>query len=182
GVPQIEVTFDIDADGIVNVGAKDQATGKDQSITIAASSGLSSDEIETMIQQAEEHAEADKARKETIEATNHATSVVADTEKAMGEFKDQIDATEAKTINDLIAELRSTLAKVESGEVQLTSEEIKAKAGEIQQKSLKLFELAYKARAAANSGNNNSSDSSNSSSSSSSDAKETEYRDPNKKE
>ncbi|KAJ1649979.1 hypothetical protein IWQ61_009092 [Dispira simplex] len=181
GVPQIEVTFDIDADGIVNVSAKDQATNKDQSITIAASSGLSNNEIEDMIRAAEEHAEADRARKEVIEATNHANSVITDTEKALTDFKDQVDANEVKTITDIITELRQTLAKVESGETQLTSEEIKAKVGELQQKSLKLFELAYKNRAAANANASGSSESS-SSSDSSSDAKETEYRDPNKKE
>ncbi|KAJ1971509.1 Hsp70 ATPase ssc1 [Dimargaris xerosporica] len=180
GIPQIEVTFDIDADGIVNVSAKDKATNKDQSITIAASSGLSKDEIENMIVQAEEHAEADRARKDVIEATNHANSVIADTEKALNDFKDQVDAKDAEGIKKFMTELRETLAQVESGESKLTAEDLKAKVGELQQISLKLFELAYKNRAAAN--DSGSSGDSSSSSSSTSDAKETEYRDPNKKE
>ncbi|KAJ1975546.1 hypothetical protein H4R34_004295 [Dimargaris verticillata] len=180
GIPQVEVTFDIDADGIVNVSAKDKATNKDQSITIAASSGLSKDEIENMIVQAEEHAEADRARKEVIEATNHANSVIADTEKALTDFKDQVDAKDAEGIKKFMNELRETLAQVESGESKLTAEDLKAKVGELQQISLKLFELAYKNRAAAN--DSGSSGDSSSSSSSTSDAKETEYRDPNKKE
>ncbi|KAJ1978777.1 hypothetical protein H4R35_001763 [Dimargaris xerosporica] len=179
GIPQIEVTFDIDADGIVNVSAKDKATNKDQSITIAASSGLSKDEIENMIVQAEEHAEADRARKDVIEATNHANSVIADTEKALNDFKDQVDAKDAEGIKKFMTELRETLAQVESGESKLTAEDLKAKVGELQQISLKLFELAYKNRAAAN---DSGSSGDSSSSSSTSDAKEAEYRDPNKKE
>jgi molecular chaperone DnaK len=81
GVPQIEITFDIDADGIVNVGAKDKATGKDQSMTIASSSGLSDKDIERMVSDAEEYAETDKLRKTLIEEVNKADSVVHDTEK-----------------------------------------------------------------------------------------------------
>jgi molecular chaperone DnaK len=81
GMPQIEVTFDIDANGIVSVGAKDKATGKEQTITIQASGGLSDDDIERMVREAEENAEADKERKELVEATNQAESLIHSTEK-----------------------------------------------------------------------------------------------------
>ncbi|KAJ3062323.1 Stress-70 protein, mitochondrial, partial [Quaeritorhiza haematococci] len=152
GVPQIEVTFDIDADGIVNVGAKDKATGKDQSITLAASSGLSDSEIENMISQAERHAESDKARKELIESKNHAESVINDTEKAMADFKDQLDKEEESKIREKIKELRDMLAQADAGAEGVTAEGVKEKYGELQQGSLKLFEMVYKKRAAQNEG------------------------------
>ncbi|KAJ2514416.1 hypothetical protein H4217_005767 [Coemansia sp. RSA 1939] len=147
GVPQIEVAFDIDADGIVNVSAKDKATNRDQSITIAASSGLSETEIEDMIANAEKHAEADKERRETIEATNSADSIITDTEKHLDEFKDKLDKDEAEKIRTQLDELRQTIAKVNSGEITLKAEEIKQKASAVQQASLKLFEMVYKQRA-----------------------------------
>ncbi|THU77440.1 heat shock protein 70 [Dendrothele bispora CBS 962.96] len=93
GVPQTEITFDIDADGVVNVFAKDKVTNKDQSLTIASSSGLSDKDIEKMVSDAEQYTETDKARRGLIEEPNKADSVWADTEKAMNEFKDQLDAT-----------------------------------------------------------------------------------------
>ncbi|KAJ3188971.1 70-kilodalton heat shock protein [Gaertneriomyces sp. JEL0708] len=166
GVPQIEVTFDIDADGIVNVSARDKVTGKDQSMTIAASSGLSDSEIENMISQAEKFAESDKQRKEVIEASNHAESAINETEKAMSEFKDQLDKEEAEKLRKQITELREMIAK---GPEENTAEEIKTKYGELQQSSLKLFEMVYKNKAAQQG---------DSSSSSSSDA---EYKDVNDK-
>ncbi|KAJ3053247.1 70-kilodalton heat shock protein [Rhizophlyctis rosea] len=153
GVPQIEVTFDIDADGIVNVGAKDKATNKDQSMTIAAQSGLSDAEISNMINQAEQFAEADKKRKEVIEAKNRAESVIHETEKAMGEFKDQLDNEEAEKIREQIKELRELTAK---GDDVLTPEEVKEKYDAVQQASLKLFEIAYKKRAAQQGGGESS--------------------------
>lgn len=156
GVPQVEVTFDIDADGIVHVSAKDKATNKDQSITIAASSGLSDNEIENMIREAEQHADADKKRKDVIEASNHAENIITDTEKAMGEFKDQLDKAESQQINDKIKELREYLAK---GPDAVDHEEVKKMSGEVQQSSLKLFEMVYKRRAAANDGGNKSGES-----------------------
>ncbi|KAI9229500.1 MAG: chaperone DnaK [Piptocephalis tieghemiana] len=178
GVPQVEVTFDIDADGIVNVGAKDKATNKDQSIVIAASSGLSSSEIENMINQAEQHREADQSRKEAIEAANHADSVINDTEKAMNEHKEQLDAAEAEKIKTQISELRELLTKAQGGDASIKGEDLKAKAGEVQQASLKLFELVYKNRA----GTDNSSSSSSSSSSSGEGAKDAEYTDADGKD
>ncbi|KAJ3337049.1 70-kilodalton heat shock protein, partial [Gonapodya sp. JEL0774] len=154
GVPKIEVTFDIDADGIVNVGARDQATGKEQAITIAASSGLTDKEIEQMVVEAERHAEEDKKRKEIIEASNHAESVMADTEKAMGDFKDQLDKEEEKKIREKIQELRDYLAK---GPDDVDGQEIKLKAGEVQSASLKLFEMVYKKKS-SESGSSSSKD------------------------
>ncbi|KAL1915724.1 uncharacterized protein VTP21DRAFT_6483 [Calcarisporiella thermophila] len=163
GVPQIEVTFDIDADGIVNVSAKDKATNKDQSITIAASSGLTESEIQNMVQQAEQFADADKQRRETIEAANHADSIIHDTEKAMNEFKEQLDSEEMNKIRKQIDELRGVVTQAQSGDGSLKPEEIKAKYGELQQASLKLFEMVYKKRASENdTGSSNSSTSSNS--------------------
>lgn len=148
GVPQIEVTFDIDADGIVNVSAKDSATNRDQSITIAASSGLSDKEIEKMVNEAEQFAETDKKRKEVIEAINHGQSVIHETEKAMNDFKDQLEASEADKIKAQITELRDLMAK---GPDALTPEEVKEKFGEVQQASLKLFQKVYEKKNAESS-------------------------------
>ncbi|KAJ3155360.1 70-kilodalton heat shock protein [Geranomyces michiganensis] len=145
GTPQIEVTFDIDADGIVNVAARDKTTGKDQSLTIAASSGLSDAEIEKMVNQAEQFAETDKKRKEVIEESNRAESIINDTEKAMVDFKDQLDKAEVDKIKAMIVELREMLAK---GTEENTPETIKEKYHELQQSSLKLFDLVYKSRSA----------------------------------
>ncbi|KAI8341268.1 hsp7-like protein [Chlamydoabsidia padenii] len=144
GVPQIQVEFDIDADGIVNVSAKDKATNRDQSMTIAASSGLSSDEIENMIQQAEANAEADRARRDTIEMANRADSVMSETEKAMDDFKDQLDKAEAHKLREQITNLRGEALKAQSGDADVKPEELKAKIDELQQSSLKLFEMVYK--------------------------------------
>ncbi|KAI7823286.1 heat shock protein 70 family [Gamsiella multidivaricata] len=144
GVPQVEVSFDIDADGIVNVGAKDKATGRDQSMSIVASSGLSSDEIEKMIKDSELFADSDRKKKEQIEATNQAESIITETEKHMNDFKDQLDSTEAQKIKDQIVKLRDVLAK---GEV-VEAEEIKKEYTDLQQGSLKLFEMVYKQNAA----------------------------------
>ncbi|KAF9988450.1 70-kilodalton heat shock protein [Mortierella antarctica] len=144
GVPQVEVSFDIDADGIVNVGAKDKATGRDQSMSIVASSGLSSDEIEKMIKDSELFADSDRKKKEQIEATNQAESIITETEKHMSDFKDQLDSTEAEKIKEQISKLREVLAKGESVE----AEEIKKESTDLQQGSLKLFEMVYKKNAA----------------------------------
>ncbi|KAF8648534.1 hypothetical protein AX16_006238 [Volvariella volvacea WC 439] len=150
GVPQIEITFDIDADGIVNVSAKDKATGKDQSMTIASSSGLSDKDIEKMVADAEQYAETDKARRDLIEEANKADSVCADTEKAMNEFKDQLDATERDKVTKLISELRELAAKGQSGDASLTVDTIREKINETQQASLGLFQKVYEKRAAEN--------------------------------
>ncbi|KAI0531743.1 hsp70-like protein [Xylaria digitata] len=147
GVPQVEVTFDIDADSIVHVHAKDKSTNKDQSITIASGSGLSESEIEQMVQDSEKYAETDKERKNAIEAANRADSVVNDTEKALNEFADRLDKTEADGIREKITSLREFVSKSQSGESTATAEEIKAKADELQMASLNLFDKMHKARA-----------------------------------
>jgi len=146
GVPQIEVTFDIDADSIVHVHAKDKSTGKDQSITIASGSGLTEEEIQRMVADSEKYAEQDKQRKAVIEASNRADSVVLDTEKALNDYADKLDKTEADQIRQKITALREYLAKVQSGEVTATAEEIKEKTDELQVASLNLFDKMHKAR------------------------------------
>jgi len=149
GSAQIEVSFDIDADGIVNVGAKDKATGRDQSMSIVASSGLSDNEIENMIKESEQFAESDAKRKNAIEATNAAESVISETEKHMNDFKDQLDGSEAEKIRGLITQLRDTMAQGENAE----PEEIKKQSTDLQQSSLKLFEMVYKNKAQQQQGN-----------------------------
>jgi molecular chaperone DnaK len=146
GVPQIEVTFDIDADSIVHVGAKDKSTGKDQSITIASGSGLSDSEIESMVQDAEKYAEADKERKNAIEAANRADSVLNDTEKALKEFEDRLDKAEAEKIREKIASLREFVSKSQAGEGSASAEELKQKTDELQSASLTLFDQMHRAR------------------------------------
>ncbi|GBB87916.1 hypothetical protein RclHR1_01440031 [Rhizophagus clarus] len=140
GTPQIEVTFDIDADGIVNVSAKDKGTNRDQSITITASSGLSKSEIEKMIEDAEKYAESDSKRKNMIEAINSAESAINETEKNMMEHKDQIDQEESKNIKEQIGKLQEFIKKGE----EANPEEIKEETHKLIQSSLKLFEVVYK--------------------------------------
>ena len=146
GVPQIEVTFDIDADSIVHVHAKDKSTNKDQSITIASGSGLSDSEIENMVNDAEKYAEADKERKGVIEMSNRADSVVNDTEKALKEFEEKLDKSEADAIRSKITEMREFIAANQTGEGGATTDEIKAKTDELQNASLTLFDKMHKAR------------------------------------
>ncbi|GMM47310.1 Hsp70 family ATPase [Pichia kluyveri] len=143
GVPQIEVTFDIDADGIINVSAKDKASGKDSSITVAGSSGLTDSEIEKMVNDAEKFKEQDQARKEAIEQTNKADQLCNDTEKSLTEFGDKLDKADAENVKKLITELRDLIVKVNGGE-NVEVSEIKGKYEELQQSSLKLFEKMYK--------------------------------------
>jgi molecular chaperone DnaK len=158
GVPQIEITFDIDADGIVNVAAKDKATNKDQSMTIASSSGLSDKDIEKMVSDAEQYAESDKVRRALIEEANKADSVCADTEKAMNEFKDQLDATEKDKVSKLVAELREIAVKGQAGDASVTADSIREKINETQQASLGLFQKVYEKKNAENSASESSSE------------------------
>src|SRR3546814_11915335 len=106
-MPQIEVTFDIDANGIVNVGAKDKATGKEQTIRIQASSGLSDAEIEQMVKDAELNAEKDKERRALVEAKNHAESLIHTTEKTLAEAGDKVPAADKNAAERAIADLKS---------------------------------------------------------------------------
>ncbi|KAL1835796.1 hypothetical protein VTJ49DRAFT_6051 [Mycothermus thermophilus] len=146
GVPQIEVTFDIDADSIVHVHAKDKSTGKDQSITIASGSGLSEAEIQQMVADSEKYAEQDKERRAVIEAANKADGVVVDTEKALHEYADKLDKAEADQIREKIAALREFVAKAQSGEITATADELKEKTDELKVASLNLFDKMHKAQ------------------------------------
>ncbi|KAJ5804971.1 heat shock protein SSC1 mitochondrial precursor [Penicillium riverlandense] len=146
GVPQVEVTFDIDADSIVHVHAKDKSTNKDQSITIASGSGLSDAEIQSMVDDAEKYGAQDKERKAAIEAANRADSVLNDTEKALKDFEDRLDKTEAEQIKEKIASLREFVAQNQTGEGTATAEELKQKTDELQTASLTLFDKMHKAQ------------------------------------
>ena len=136
GVPQVEVTFDIDANGIVHVSAKDLGTGKEQSIRITASSGLSKEEIDKMVRDAEAHADEDRKKREAIEARNHADSMVYSTEKSLREFGDKINAVEKGNIENKVSELK----KIMEGE---DAEAIKKATDELAQASHKLAEAMY---------------------------------------
>lgn len=120
-------------------------------MTIASSSGLNDKDIEKMVADAEQYAETDKARKEVIEEANKAESVCHDTEKAMNEFKDQLDAAEKDKVTNLMTELRDLASKGQSGDASITAETIKAKIDETQQASLGLFQKVYEKRNAENS-------------------------------
>ena len=137
GVPQIEVAFDIDANGIVNVSAKDKATGKEQTIRIEASGGLSETDIEQMVKDAESHAEEDKKRREEVETRNHAEALVHSTEKTLEENKDKIDAEVKAEVEAAAEELKTAL---KDG----SADDVKAKTEALTQVSMKLGEALYK--------------------------------------
>ncbi len=139
GVPQIEVTFDIDANGIVHVSAKDLGTGKEQSIQIQSSSGLDESEIDRMVKDAEAHAEEDKREREKIDVRNNADSLVYQTEKAMKDYGNKVDASSKAAIESALADLKAVLAN-QSASV----DEIKAKTEALQTASYKLAEEMYK--------------------------------------
>ena len=171
GVPQIEVTFDIDANGIVHVSAKDLGTGKEQSVRIESSSGLSESEIERMVKEAEANAEADKKEREKVDVRNEADSMVYATEKTLKELGDKLSGADKQKIDDALAALKQAL----TGD---NVEDIKAKTEALKQASYKIAEEVYKQQAAqgtqggaaqgsANTGSAGSADSSNSASGSS---------------
>ncbi|PPR40986.1 MAG: Chaperone protein DnaK [Alphaproteobacteria bacterium MarineAlpha5_Bin12] len=137
GLPQIEVAFDIDANGIVNVSAKDKSTGKEQQIKIQASGGLSEEEIEKMVKEAEQNAESDKKKRELIDAKNQADSLIHQTEKNIGEHGDKVSDEDKKSIQSDIEDLKKSL-ETES------LEEIKSKTDSLMQSSMKLGEAIYK--------------------------------------
>ncbi len=141
GVPQIEVTFDIDANGIVHVSAKDLGTGKEQKIRIESSSGLSESDIDQMVKDAELHAEEDKKERERIEVRNEADSLLYSTEKSLKDYGDKISDDEKAKIESAMEDLKSAMASD-------TVEEIKAKTEALQQAAYKLAEEMYKATAA----------------------------------
>merc|ERR1712061_228337 len=140
GVPQVEVTFDIDANGIVNVSARDKGTGKEQSIVIQSSGGLSKDEIENMVRQAEQHAQEDSAQKERIEAVNQAEGVLHDTDSKLDEYGSQLNSEDVAKMKEQIKEVREKLADKDN----MTGDEIKKSVSDLQNASMKLFEVAYK--------------------------------------
>ena len=139
GTPQIEVTFDIDANGIVNVSAKDKGTGKEQKIQIQASGGLSEEEINKMVKDAEANKEADKKKRESVDARNQADSLVFSTEKSLKEHGDKISAEEKKAIENGIADLKKSLEGTDA-------EDIKKKTQSLIQVSMKLGEAVYKSQ------------------------------------
>ncbi|MGD9307491.1 MAG: molecular chaperone DnaK [Desulfosarcina sp.] len=137
GVPQIEVTFDIDANGIVNVSAKDMATGKEQSIQITASSGLSKEEIDKLVKDAELHADEDKKKRELVEARNHADTLIYTTEKSLKDLGDKVDAETRGNIESASADLKKAMEGDDVAEIQRLSEALT-------QASHKVAEAMYK--------------------------------------
>ncbi len=145
GIPQIEVTFDIDANGIVNVSAKDLGTGKEQKITITSSTNMSKDDIDKAVQEAEQYAADDKKRREEIDLRNGADQMIYQTEKALGELGDKVSEAEKGEITNAVSELREALKGTDL-------EAIKAKQEALQQKFYAISEKLYKEAAAANGG------------------------------
>ncbi|MEP6769519.1 MAG: Hsp70 family protein, partial [Acidobacteriota bacterium] len=179
GVPQVEVAFDIDANGIMNVSAKDLGTGKEQKITITASSGLNKDEIDRMVKDASSHSEEDRKRREEIEAKNRLDSLVYSTEKSFGENKEKLDAGEISNFESALAEAKKAL---ESG----GTDNMTAAAEKLQQASHKLAEAMYRnASAGAGAGQSPSGDGGNAEGSGSAGKEDevidTEYVDAEKK-
>ena len=173
GIPQVEVTFDIDANGIVNVSAKDKATNKEQQIRIQASGGLSDDDIDKMVQEAEANADSDKQKRETVEARNQAESVLHSVENSLEELGSDIPADEKSSIEDAISELKTAL----EGE---DADDIKAKTEALSQASMKLGEIAYRKAqedSEASAENENSSSDNQSSDSSNDDAIDADFTD-----
>jgi molecular chaperone DnaK len=145
GVPQVEVSFDIDANGIVNVSAKDLGTGKEQNITITASSGLSEDDIEKMVDDAESHAEEDKLRRDTIEARNHLDSLIYTTEKTLEEHGDKLGGAEKERVEKAVAAAREAIEGDDKASIDAATQELT-------QASHKLAEIMYQQGEAATAG------------------------------
>jgi molecular chaperone DnaK len=177
GVPQIEVTFDIDANGIVHVSARDRGTGKEQQIVIQSSGGLSKDDIENMVRAAEKYSADDKKRREMVEEVNRVESILHDTESKMEEYKDQLPADEHSKLKEGATKLREKLSNKDNESVQ----SIKEAADEFQRQSLKLFETAYKKMQSDRESSQSSSSSSSSSDQQSSDQQSSD-EDKNKQE
>ncbi len=124
GVPQVEVTFDIDANGIVNVSAKDKATSKEQSIQITASSGLSKEEIDKLVKDAEMHVDDDRKKRELVEARNHADQLIYSTEKSIKDLGDKVDKATKTKVEDAIGELRKVMDGDDTEKIRRASEEL----------------------------------------------------------
>merc|ERR1712115_91611 len=153
GQPQIEVTFDIDANGIVNVGAKDKGTGKEQNIVIQSSGGLSNDQIENMVKDAEKFAEADKAKRDLIDQRNKAEAGIMDTEQKLDEFSDQISSEKKNELTEKLEALRADLTNDD-----VTGDDLREKWHELQKEVMSVFSEAYSKKAAENSGSDSSSE------------------------
>lgn len=149
GIPQIEVSFDIDANGIVNVSAKDLGTGKSQKITITSSSGLNKDEIERMVKEAEINADADRKRREEVEIRNNADTLVYTTEKTLKDLEGKVDQAEVDKANAAKDKLKEALNGTDIDAIQKSSEEL---SGIVQQLSIKLYEQAAQAQAGQQAG------------------------------
>jgi molecular chaperone DnaK len=149
GMPQIEVTFDIDANGIVSVGAKDKGTNKEQKITIQASGGLSDEDIDKMVKDAEENADADKKRRELVEARNQAESLIHATEKSVEEHGDKVDPSTVEAIELAVAALKDELENDDA-------EKIKSGIQNVTEASMKLGEAIYKSQADSSDGDDGS--------------------------
>ena len=156
GVPQIEVTFDIDANGILHVSAKDMATGKEQSITITGSTKLSDEEIERMRKEAEEHAEEDRKRKEKVETRNNAETLVYTTEKTLEELKDKVSADKRERAEKAIKELKEALEKDDIEEIKKKTEELSKAAQEVAVEAYQKTQAAGGAQAGSQSQSNQS--------------------------
>jgi molecular chaperone DnaK len=143
GVPQIEVTFDIDANGLVNVSAKDKGTGKEQQIRIQASGGLSDADIEKMVKDAEAHATEDKKRREAVEARNQAESLIHSSEKSLKDYGDKVSEADRTAISDAIAALKTASEASEPD-----ADDIKAKTQTLMEVSMKLGQAIYEAQQA----------------------------------
>ncbi|KAI5961532.1 SSC1 [Candida theae] len=143
GVPQIEVTFDIDTDGIIKVSARDKASNKDASITVAGSSGLSDAEIEKMVNDAEKYAESDKSKREAIEAANRADQLCNDTENSLNEHKEKLSTEAVDKVKEQIEKLREIVLKAQAGE-EVIAEDLKSKTEELQTAAIDLFKDLYK--------------------------------------
>merc|ERR1711868_227574 len=154
GVPQIEVTFDIDANGIVNVSARDKGTGKEMSVVVQSSGGLSKDQIENMVKDAEKYAEEDKKRREVIEERNRADQIIHDIETKLDEYKDQLDKDEVNQLKEDAAQVKSFMSADD-----VDPEELRTKYNDLQKRSMSLFEIAYKKGMEQNSGSSESSES-----------------------
>ncbi len=141
GMPQIEVTFDIDANGIVNVSAKDKASGKEQRVTIQSSGGLSKDEIQRMVKEAEEKSNEDEKRKKLIEVKNNADSILHSTEKSLKEYGDKVSASDKSSIENAINELKEAIKSDDMNDI----ESIQQKIDNLSQASMKLGEAMYAA-------------------------------------
>ncbi|AJU42460.1 Ecm10p [Saccharomyces cerevisiae YJM326] len=145
GIPQIEVTFDIDANGIINVSAKDLASHKDSSITVAGASGLSDTEIDRMVNEAERYKNQDRARRNAIETANKADQLANDTENSIKEFEGKLDKTDSQRLKDQISSLRELVSRIQAGD-EVNDDDVGTKIDNLRTSSMKLFEQLYKNR------------------------------------